>query len=186
MATGTAQRGPKPAVPKSEGRWLEYDEFIDKQLRKARGQVKGVELAGALMTLAAGGLLFFLAASLIDHWLIPGGLGIGGRVLLFVLFLFAAAWYIARRLAPLVIRRINPVYAAETIEKSKPSLKNSLINFLFLRNERTGVPQVVYQAVEEQAANNLQRTHVEASVDRTSAGAPWLRAAGGRRAVRRL
>jgi hypothetical protein len=167
MATGTAQRGPKPASSTADGRWIEYDEFIDKQLRKARGQVKGVELAGSLMALAAGGLLYFLAVSLVDHWLVPGGLGIGGRVLFFAVFLFAAAWYIARRLAPLVIRRINPIYAADTIEKSKPSLKNSLINFLFLRNERSGVPQVVYQAVEEQAANNLQRTQVEAAVDRT-------------------
>src|SRR6516225_12104492 len=98
MATGTAQRGPKGASSTADGRWLEYDEFIDKQLRKARGQVKGVELAGSLMTLAAGGLLYFLAVSLVDHWLLPGGLGIGGRVFFFVLFLFAAAWYIARRL----------------------------------------------------------------------------------------
>src|SRR5947209_9720063 len=169
MATGTAQRGPQatPAARKSEGRWLEYDQFIDTQLRKARGQVKGVELAGALMTLAAGGLLYFLAVALVDHWMFTGGLGIGGRLFFFALFIISAGWYIGRRLAPLVLMRINPIYAAETIEKSKPSLKNSLINFLFLRSERSGVPQVIYQAVEEQAASNLQRTPVEATVDRT-------------------
>src|SRR5438270_164064 len=58
MATGTAQRGPQATPParKADGRWLEYDRFIDTQLRKARGQVKGVELAGSLMTLAAAAL----------------------------------------------------------------------------------------------------------------------------------
>src|SRR5437870_13772916 len=115
MATGTAQRGPQAPPPprKSEGRWLEYDQFIDTQLRKARGQVKGVELAGALMTLAAGGLLYFLAVSVVDHWLFTGGLGFGGRLFFFALFLVSAAWYIGRRLAPLLTLRINPTYAPE-------------------------------------------------------------------------
>ncbi len=169
MATGTAPRGPQATPPanKAEGRWLEYDQFIDAQLRKARGHVKGVELAGALMGLAAGGLLYFLLVSVLDHWLVSGGLGFWGRLACLAVFLAGAGWFVVRRLGPLLIRRINPVYAAETIEKSKPSLKNALINFLFLRGDRSGVPQVVFQAVEEQAASSLQRTPVEATVDRT-------------------
>ena len=30
--------------------------------------------------LAAGGLLYFLAVSVVDHWLFTGGLGFGGRL----------------------------------------------------------------------------------------------------------
>ena len=169
MATGTAPRSPQATPPKKtpDGRWLEYDRFIDKQLRKARGQVKGVELAGALMLLMAGTLLFFLLVSLVDHWLFTGGLSFWGRLFFFAVFVGGGIWYVVRRLAPLLFRRINPIYAAETIEKSKPTLKNSLINFLFLRSDRAGTPQVVYQAVEEQAVGHLQRTPVEATVDRT-------------------
>ena len=119
------------------------------------------------MALAAGGLLYFLLVSVLDHWLVSGGLGFWGRLACLAVFLAGAGWFVVRRLGPLLIRRINPVYAAETIEKSKPSLKNALINFLFLRGDRSGVPQVVFQAVEEQAASSLQRTPVEATVDRT-------------------
>ncbi len=169
MATGTAGRSPPPLPPakKPGGKWLEYDTFIDTQIRKARGQVKGVELAGALLTLAAGAVLFFLLAALVDHWLIPGGLSVWGRVLGCMIFVGGLGWFLARRLAPLLLLRINPAYAAQTIEKGKPTLKNALVNFLFLREQRGGVSDRVYHAVEEQAATSLSRVSVEATVDRT-------------------
>ncbi len=168
MATGTVNRGPTPKPsPKSNGQWVEYDEFIDTQIRKARSQVKGVELAGALLTFLAGTILYLLGVALIDHWMFKGGLGFGGRVFFFAGFLVGAAWFVVRYLAPLVIFRINPIYAAQTIELGKPTLKNSLINFLFLRQERAGVNERIFHAVEEQAATNLSRTPLEATVDRT-------------------
>ena len=86
------------------------------------------------MTLAAGGLLYFLAVSLVDHWLIPGGLGIGGRVFFFVLFLLAAAWYIARRLAPLVIRRINRI--SLPINELQPPINRRTMEFVGARENR--------------------------------------------------
>ncbi len=169
MATGTANRSPQPTPPrkKPDGKWLQYDTFIDTQIRKARGQVKGVELAGALLTLAFGCVLFFLAAALVDHWVFPGGLNHWGRLAFCILFVGGLGWYVVRRLVPLCIRRINPTYAAQTIEKGKPTLKNALVNFLFLREDHAGVSERVFQAVEEQAATSLSRVSVEATVDRS-------------------
>ncbi len=68
---------------------------------------------------------------------------------------------------PALVRRVNPVYAAQTIERAKPSLKNSLINFLLFRRQREEVPQIVYNALEEQAAAGLVHGPVETAVDRT-------------------
>ncbi len=65
------------------------------------------------------------------------------------------------------IRRINPVYAAYAIERSKPTLKNSLINFLLLRAQPTGLAPHVYEAIEQHAATQLAEVPVEATVDRS-------------------
>lgn len=161
--TAEKSRHPKP----SGGQWVEYDEFIDRQIRKTRAQVKGVEIATALMLLAAGSLGFFLVAAVLDHWILPHGLGFWGRLLGLTIFLGGACYFAIQRLLPWLLYRINPVYAAQAIEKSRPTLKNTLINFLFLRGESARIPTAVYQAVEEQAAKGLSRVQVESAVDRT-------------------
>ena len=165
MASSSAVKSRPPKPP--GGEWVEYDEFIDRQIRKTRGQVKGVEIASALMTLAAGALAFFLVVAVFDHWVLTHGLGFWGRLLCLAMFLGGAGYYAADKLLPWLIYRINPIYAAQAIEKSRPTLKNSLINFLFLRGQTARMSPAVYKAVEEQAAAGLSRVTVESAVDRS-------------------
>jgi hypothetical protein len=162
----TADKTRSPKTPRG-GEWVEYDQFIDRQIRKTRGQVKGVEIASALMALATGAVAFFLLAALLDHWVFPHGLGFWGRLVCLAIFLAGAGYYAAEKLLPWLIYRINPIYAAQTIEKSRPTLKNSLINFLFLRSQSAPVSAAVYRAVEQQAATGLSRVAVESAVDRS-------------------
>ena len=77
-----------------------------------------------------GVLVCLLVAVIADHW-IPGGLGPVGRVLASLVLVGGSVWYIAMRIVPLVIRGINPTYAARTIEEATPSLKNSLSTSCF-------------------------------------------------------
>ena len=51
--------------------------------------------------------------------------------------------------------------------RSRPALKNSLINFLLFRQNREHVPPVLFNALEEQAARGLAKTPLEHAVDRT-------------------
>ena len=60
---------------------------------QTRRQVKGVDIAGGLVTLAIGVLAYLLAAAVIDHWLIVGGLGFWGRLLLWLGLVGAAGTY---------------------------------------------------------------------------------------------
>ncbi len=166
MASSSTVDKPRPPKPPG-GEWIEYDQFIDRQIRKTRGQVKGVEIASALMTLATGALAFFLIAAVLDQWVLTHGLGFWGRLVCLALFLGGAGYYAAEKLLPWLIYRINPIYAAQAIEKSRPTLKNSLINFLFLRGQSAHVPKAIYEAVEQQAANGLSRVTVESAVDRS-------------------
>ena len=75
------------------------------------------------------------------------------------------AYFVLRVLPPL-LHRINPVFAAQTIEQSRPTLKNSLINFLLLRSHRREVAPVVYRALENRAAADLTTVHADTAVDR--------------------
>ncbi|MEX2141795.1 MAG: hypothetical protein WD894_21195 [Pirellulales bacterium] len=169
MSTGTANSGSRATSSAASASALpaERERYIERQLRRTRRQVRSVELTSRLMLLAAAAVVFFLVAAVFDHWLIPGGLSVYGRLAFLAVFLLGAGWFAIRELVPLFVYRINPLFAAQTIERAKPSLKNSLLNFLMLRTNRAAVPDVVLSAVEEQAAANLQRTPLEHIVDHT-------------------
>ena len=140
--------------------------FIDNRLRRTRRQVKGVDIATGLLVLLIGTLGYLFAAAIIDHWLIAGGLGFWGRLVLLLGLLGGASWQIARGVLPPLIHRINPIFAAHTIEQSQPSLKNSLVNFLLLRGHRDEVSQPVYRTLEHRAAADLSQIEIESAVDR--------------------
>jgi hypothetical protein len=163
MTSGTAtpnQRAEAQPLPtQAEG-------YIEHRIQQTRRHVKGVDIAQGLMTLAVGLLAYLLVAAVIDHWLVPGGLGFWGRLFLLVGLLGAGGYYFRRRVLPPLVYRINPIYAADTIEKGRPSLKNSLINFLLLRGHRQEVPQFVYQALQQRAAADLSQVHADTAVDR--------------------
>ena len=163
--SGSAPRG--PARKNASGKLVDYGQFIDVQLRRTRRDVKSVEIAGGLLLLAVVTVAFFLLVALLDHWVIRGGLGFTGRLICFLGYFAGAAFLVVRTVLPAIIGRVNPIYAAQAIERTKPSLKNSLINFLLFRRERTHVPQLVYSALEEQAATGLVQVPIETAVDRS-------------------
>src|SRR5690606_13834204 len=131
----------------------------------ARRHVWLVELGVASLTLLSGVLAYLLAMALVDHWLWP--LSTFARWVALAVLLVAAGAYSWRYLVPLLVRSINPLYAARTIERSDASLKNSLINFLFFRDRPDAVPAAVLDALKRTAADDLSKVAVEASVDRT-------------------
>src|SRR5205085_554713 len=104
------------------------------------------------------------AAALADHFV---GLGTLGRVLALVVLVGGSVYFLITSIVPLLVRTINPAYAARTIEEATPTLKNSLINFLLLRQDRSGIKEIVYQAVQRQAASDISMVPVESAVDRT-------------------
>jgi hypothetical protein len=146
---------------------IEYDRYIDGQLHRTRKQVKGVDLASSVMLLAVGSLVYLMVLALVDHWVVKGGLSNGGRIAAFVVLAVGVAAFVLFRLLPLALRRVNPVFAAYTIERHRPGLKNSLINFLLLRSGSDRLPERIYEAMEVQAANALHTAHAEVAVDRT-------------------
>jgi hypothetical protein len=145
---------------------------IDGRLRQTQRQVKGVDLAVGLITLAVATLVYLFGATIIDHWIVSGGLGFWGRLAIFAGLAAMAGGYFVRRIAPLLIRRINPLFAAYTLEQSRPSLKNGLINLLFLRplhnqQRQSVLAQRVYDGLQRTTVAELAQTPMDTAVDRS-------------------
>lgn len=151
-----------------DAKFVQYDQYIDRHIQNTRRAVKLVDWATALVALGTFVTVFLLVAAVAEHWLIPGGFSVAGRTTLFLMLTAAVGYFAYRRLWPLCRRAINPVYAAHAIEKSSPSLKNSLVNLLLFRQHRAQLSDAVYHTLEEQAAKGLTRVPVDAVVDRTT------------------
>ncbi|MCC7476055.1 MAG: hypothetical protein IT425_11720, partial [Pirellulales bacterium] len=164
----TDQAAPQSATrPPAGAKVVRYHDYIAEKIEGTRRMVKLVDLATALVELAVAVLLFLAMAVVVEHWVVPGGFSVAIRFVLFAVLAVGCGYFIVRRLWPLVSLAINPVYAAQTIEHGAPTLKNSLINLLLLRQKRSEVSDAVYQTLEEQAARGLTRVSVETAVDRT-------------------
>ena len=164
MATGTAEPRILPPPPPAPIESVERERVIRQQLSRTSLQVRLVDLASSVAVWIIAVLLLFITAAGIDHFI---GLGAIGRFAALALLIGGSLWYLLLRVGPLLVRTINPAYAARTIEEATPSIKNSLINFLQLRQDRSGLKEIVYQAVEQQAATDIVTVPVEATVDRT-------------------
>src|SRR5208282_94693 len=162
MASGTISTGPQAESALTQGR---YEDFIQKRLEQTRHQVRLVDVGSGMMLLAAVSLIFFLAVAVLDQWVFNHGLNFIARLGLFFLWVAGAGTFMWRFLLPPLANRINPVFAAQAIEQSRPTLKNSLINFLLLRRHQQDVAPVVYRAMEHRAAADLLKVRVEHAVD---------------------
>ncbi len=170
MASGNITSGsgdlPAASVP-NPGADRDVERFIEQQLRATRQRVKLVDLANTAMLVIVASLAYLFTLALAEHWLISGGLSSTARFAAFGLLAFVWIYYALRHGFPTLFGRINPLYAAQQIEQSRPTLKNSLINFLQLKQRSTQVAPAIYQAIEHRAANDLSTIEVDHAIDRS-------------------
>jgi hypothetical protein len=155
----------------------EHGDIVDRRVGATRRAVWQTDALTALVTMAAGALAFVLVAGAVEHWVVPRGFDQPQRVGLLAVAMVAAVVYAARRLAPPLLRRVNPLYAARELERDAPHLKNTLVNTLELRGD-AATHVAVRATVERQAADGLAAAP-DATIDRT----PLLRAATALAAV---
>lgn len=163
MATGTAKSRPSTPAAAAD-QVVQFDQYIERRVNKTRTHVKLVDLAAALMVLLVGTMSYLLVVAVVDHWVV--GFSTMGRFVALVVLIGGVGCFVARYVVPLLIKRINPVYAARTIEQTAPTLRNNLVNYLLFRANPADVRSVVLDAVREQAADGLSGVSVDVSVDR--------------------
>jgi len=144
------------------------ERLVDEQIKQTRRALKLVDLTAGMITLAIGVIVFLSTAAVLEHWVIPGGWSSTARAVLFGILVLGTAGYVFRVLWPLLRQPINEAYAAQTIEQSSPALKNSLLNFLLLRNRKRLISRQVFQAIEQQAAQGLSKISLDSVIDRSA------------------
>ncbi len=77
-----------------------------------------------------------LLAAIIDQWVVTGGLGFWGRLVLLSIYLVAAVIYLVRTGgAAGGAAHQSSLRGPIRIERARPTLKNSLVNFLLFRGQ---------------------------------------------------
>ncbi|MFO0863627.1 MAG: DUF4175 family protein [Gemmataceae bacterium] len=146
--------------------------FIQSNLDDLRRRLHRLDIAAALLALGIVVFGYALLAGIFDY-------AVGGsdatwvtlaRGIGFVAFLGLGGWFafqaVKRWLQPL-----NPYFVAREIERQIPDAKNSVINWLDLKDEK--LPPAIRTAVTSRAAKDVKETDPDKAVDgRTN----WMRA----------
>ncbi len=159
---------PPPNSQQAAGSAPPTANLVDQQIQRTRRSLKIVDASTGLIALTIGVLVYLLAVAALEHWVLAHGWSPAARSVLLGVLLLGVTWYGTRIFWPLLRRPINPAFAAQAIEHSSPSLKNSLLNLLLLRGQRQQLPQRVYHAIEQQAAQRLAQVPVDTGIDRSA------------------
>ena len=144
------------------GKLLDYEQFIDHQLQRTRTRIKLTDIMTASLTLVVVFLAALFVEVVLDHLV---GLPLYFRRIVQALGLSGVFAFTTMRVAIPLMRRINNIYAAKTIEDADPAFKNSLINYLELRRHRGELSKVIMATLEARAVNDLTQVEVDAVVN---------------------
>ncbi|HMF16799.1 MAG TPA: hypothetical protein VKE98_06295, partial [Gemmataceae bacterium] len=158
MATDLEQK-PRPSAA------AKYDTYVEEKLTKVRGRVRALDAGRITLLLIIVTLGYALGMAIVDRALqLPAAVRLGA----FLTYLVVAGGLVAWILVCLS-RRINPYYAAKKLEETLPDAKNSVVNWLDLRDEK--LPPVIHSALGSRAAKDLKQADPERAV---SAGSTWI------------
>ncbi len=135
---------PEPRTSRSERAVEDQINRIEKQIRWID---VGTGVFGLLVMLFAYGLIVIL----LDRFLTLSSLA---RQFLFAGFAVSVGWWIYKRILTPLVQSVNPIYAALILEQAIPDAKNSLVNWVDLKNDR--IPESVKLALGKRAAKDLK------------------------------
>ena len=144
------------------GKLLDYKEFIEHQLGRARARIKYTDLITACLTLLTAAVLLLLVEVVLDHVF---GLPVLVRQIILVVGLTGGLVFAFLKILPPLLLSVNSLYAAKTIEGADPKIKNSLINYLELRAGEGQVSKRVLNALETRAVKDLTSIEIDQVVN---------------------
>ena len=150
--------------PNPRGRILEYAEFIEDQVARARSRIKSNDMFRAILWMITVSLGVIFLEVILDHTVeLPS---MARRLILFG-GLGTAAVYAFVRIARPMLLKVNTLYAAKSIESTDSTFKNSLINYLQIRDDAGKVAPSVLAQIEARAVADLSKVNVDDVVDQS-------------------
>lgn len=151
-----------PAVLDLPKQVSKQEEFVEKQLASAQQRIRLLDwFSTGLMLLI--GLFACLAISLLVDRYVETPAGTGWAAL--VICLLGAGAYVYWALYRPTRRDINPFYAARQVEQTIPDAKNSVVNYVDLKDEDF-VPGSVKTAIGNRAAKDLKNVDLNRAIQR--------------------
>jgi hypothetical protein len=162
-----------PAVLDTPKNVNKQEEFVQKQIEEARQRIRRQDALVAVLILAIGTLVFLLSALLIDRYVETPRAARWGAL---AVYLAGAAGLLYLLLFRPSRRQINPFYAARKVEQTIPDAKNSVVNYIDLKDDDQ-VPGSVKAAIGIRAARDLKQVDVAQVLRRRRIA--WLASAAG-------
>jgi len=144
------------------GKLLDYEQYIEHQIRRTRSKIKTTDILTAAMILVTAALGVLFLEVLVDHTV---GMPAWARRVVLWGGLLGGTVYAALRVVLPMVSRVNGLYAARTIEGTDPTFKNSLITYLELRRHKTPIGRSAMAAVEAKAVKDLTRVEIDSVVN---------------------
>ena len=142
-----------PTVLDTPKQATKQEEFVEKQIEQARKRIRTLDFFSAGLILLICSLAFLLAVLLVDRY-VERPAGAGWAALGF--YLFAAASFVYLTLFRPSRRQINPFYAAHQVEQTIEGAKNSVINYVDLKDD-DNIPGSVKASIGARAAKDLKQ-----------------------------
>ncbi len=142
-----------------------YQQAINGVLVRTASLLKTADFFSGVLLLVCWLLGFMLLVAVVDAWVWP--LNPLMRLSALVVLASGIVYLSARWMLPLLLSRINPMYAAKVIEEGHPALKNSLLNYVSLVSRKDELPirKGVLEAVSRRAAIDARNIPSEQSID---------------------
>ncbi|MEO1524763.1 MAG: hypothetical protein AAFX06_04970 [Planctomycetota bacterium] len=152
------------------------DQLIDQRIDEARRALWWGELIRTLLAVAIGSMIAILAWLLFDHWVYASGPLL--RTVSFVVLAAAAAWFLVRRVWPVLTSRVTEEYAAWALEQGHEDYRQQLTSYVTLKPDGPvkGLRARIVSVLGSRAAG-LLKTHDELPAEATGTFRWWIAAA---------
>ncbi len=149
------------------------DQLIDARIVEACKALWWAEVVRTLLRLVIVAIGLLLVWVVVDQWVYSPGNGL--RIVLFAAICVSLVWYVLRRVVPLLGSAIRPEYAARSLERDLPELRQSLTSYVMLRDdqETPGLRSRVVRSIGASAAGRL-RAHDELPQEATGTLRLWI------------
>lgn len=141
---------------------IKRDEYLSRQIKDARSRIQVLDVFTGATIVCCGAVAYVLCATMIDQVLV---LSTAMRFAMLIGFALATLGVLAYWVFLPATRRINPLYAAHAVEKSRPQTKNSLTNWLQLKERGDNIPDPIMKAIELRAVDDVRRIDLHEAID---------------------
>jgi hypothetical protein len=146
-----------------------YEHFVEEQLTRAQRRIRWLDTGTALLIFGIVTLGYALGMALLDRWF---ELSAYTRQAAFAVYALVTGIYLVWAVVRPLLQNVNPYYAAQQVERTLPDAKNSLVNWLDLKERQ--LPGPIRGAVTHRAAKDFAHADIEQAFD--AHRAVWLSA----------